>query len=197
MMPDGRRFLLLWFSLPLSVFILSQSRLPLYVLPLFVPLALGLAAALGAWAARGRRATMTLAFAVLAAVCLKGLGGLWHPYEDGHKVATDLRQYADLSQVEAIDFVDVPARYALKHYTGIDVRQVESQPGAAGSEGYAAASPLCDELSGEARLLLLVPAKRYEEILPRIERCPESVERLATVDKWVLLRTLTPGTPTG
>jgi 4-amino-4-deoxy-L-arabinose transferase-like glycosyltransferase len=194
---DCRRFLLLWFFLPLSVFILAQSRLPLYVLPLFVPLALGLAAALNAWAAQGRRTAMALVFAVLAALCLKGFGSLWHPYEDGHRIATDLREHADLSGVEAIDFVDISARYALKHYTGIDVRQVESQPGAAGSEGYAAASPVCDELSGKARLLLFVPAKRFDEILPRIEKCPQGVERLATIDKWVLLRSVAPATPAG
>lgn len=34
------RFLLLWLLLPLLVFCLAQSRLPLYVLPLFLPLAL-------------------------------------------------------------------------------------------------------------------------------------------------------------
>ncbi|MBB6184647.1 ArnT family glycosyltransferase [Oleiagrimonas soli] len=36
-------FLLLWFVLPLCVFILARSRLPLYLMPLFVPLAMLLA----------------------------------------------------------------------------------------------------------------------------------------------------------
>jgi 4-amino-4-deoxy-L-arabinose transferase-like glycosyltransferase len=197
MPPDCRRFLLLWFAIPLSIFVLSQSRLPLYVLPLFVPLALAMAASLDAWAAQGRRRAVTLGIAVALAICLKGGGSLWHPYEDGHKVASDLRQHADLSQVDAIDFVDMPARYALKHYTGIDVRQVESQPGAAGDEGYARASPLCDELSGSERLLLFVPARRFDEILPRIRGCREGVERLASFDKWVLLRSLPAGAPAG
>jgi 4-amino-4-deoxy-L-arabinose transferase len=195
--PDCRRFLLLWFAVPLFIFILSQSRLPLYVLPLFVPLALGMAATLNAWATQGRRTTVALGFAVAVAVCLKGGGSLWHPYEDGHKVATELRQHADLSGVDAIDFVDMPARYALKHYTGIDVRQVESRPGSAGNEGYAAASPLCDELGSGERLLLFVPARRFDEIFPRIEQCREGVERLASLDKWVLLRSLPPGKPAG
>ena len=38
------RLLLLWFLIPLAVFAVSRSRLTLYVLPLTVPLALGLAA---------------------------------------------------------------------------------------------------------------------------------------------------------
>ncbi len=33
-------FLILWFALPLSIFMISKSKLPLYVLPLFVPLAI-------------------------------------------------------------------------------------------------------------------------------------------------------------
>jgi 4-amino-4-deoxy-L-arabinose transferase len=39
---DGgrQRFLLLWLLLPLLIFFLTRSRLPLYILPLFVPLAL-------------------------------------------------------------------------------------------------------------------------------------------------------------
>ena len=42
---EGRTdsFLLLWLGLPLAVFCLAKSRLPLYVLPLFVPMALAAA----------------------------------------------------------------------------------------------------------------------------------------------------------
>lgn len=38
--PEVLWFLLLWFALPLAVFCLARSRLPLYLLPLFAPLAL-------------------------------------------------------------------------------------------------------------------------------------------------------------
>lgn len=37
---DHKLFLLLWFLIPLGVFLLSRSRMPLYVLPLFVPLSI-------------------------------------------------------------------------------------------------------------------------------------------------------------
>ncbi|MCB2155914.1 phospholipid carrier-dependent glycosyltransferase [bacterium] len=39
-MEDWKLFLVLWILLPLVVFVLAKSRLPLYVLPLFVPIAL-------------------------------------------------------------------------------------------------------------------------------------------------------------
>lgn len=40
---DHHLFLFLWFMIPLGVFTLSQSRMPLYVLPLFVPLSIVMA----------------------------------------------------------------------------------------------------------------------------------------------------------
>ncbi len=40
---DHHLFLLLWFMIPLGVFTLSQSRMPLYVLPLFAPLSIVMA----------------------------------------------------------------------------------------------------------------------------------------------------------
>lgn len=36
-------FLLLWFAIPLGVFVLAESRMPLYVMPLFVPLSVVMA----------------------------------------------------------------------------------------------------------------------------------------------------------
>lgn len=40
---DNKLFILLWFLVPLLILTISNSRLPLYVLPLFVPLALAIA----------------------------------------------------------------------------------------------------------------------------------------------------------
>ncbi|UHQ20908.1 glycosyltransferase family 39 protein [Lysobacter sp. KIS68-7] len=47
---DASRLLLaLWFTLPLFVFCLAQSRLPLYVLPLFVPIAVAVSTVDARW----------------------------------------------------------------------------------------------------------------------------------------------------
>ena len=40
---DRHLFILLWFAIPLAVFVMAKSRMPLYVMPLFAPLALTLA----------------------------------------------------------------------------------------------------------------------------------------------------------
>ena len=57
---DQASLLLLWLVLPLAVFWLSSSRLPLYVLPLYAPIALALARTV----ARGRAVPAPRAFAV-------------------------------------------------------------------------------------------------------------------------------------
>ncbi len=68
-------FLLLWLVIPLAVFFLAKSRLPLYVLPLYAPVALILAGALSLTpsAAILRKATL---IALVSAVVLVGVKGL-------------------------------------------------------------------------------------------------------------------------
>jgi 4-amino-4-deoxy-L-arabinose transferase-like glycosyltransferase len=195
--PAARRFLWLWFALPLGVFILAQSRLPFYVLPLFVPAALALAASLGDWSGTGSKAAVALALATVAAVSLKGVGALVHADGDAHRLATELRQQVDLATLDEIVFVDTPVRYGLKHYTGMTVEQVESYPGAIGPEGYVAAETLCQELATDERQLLIVPTRTLDEIRNRAASCPRTLERVGTLRRWTLLRAIPEPTPAG
>lgn len=195
--PAARRFLLLWFALPLGVFVLAQSRLPFYVLPLFVPAALALAASLGGWSGTGRRVAVALALASVAAVSLKGAGALVHADGDAHRLAAELRQQVDLATLDEIVFVDTPVRYGLKHYTGMNIEQVESYPGAIGPEGYEPAETLCHELETGERHLLIVPTRRLDEIQGRADSCPRALEHVGTLRKWTLLRPVPAPTPVG
>ena len=195
--PAARRFLLLWFTLPLGVFVLSQSRLPFYVLPLFVPAALALAALLGDWSGTGRKAAVALVLATVAAVSLKGVGALVHADGDAHRLANELRQQVDLATLDEIVFVDTPVRYGLKHYTGMTIEQVESYPGAIGPEGYVAAETLCQELATGERYLLIVPTRTLDEIRNRADSCPRALERVGTLRRWTLLRAIPEPTPAG
>jgi 4-amino-4-deoxy-L-arabinose transferase-like glycosyltransferase len=58
--------LLCWLLLPLAVFALSRSRLPLYVLPLYAPVALATARGLDTAAGASRRRAMAIALASVA-----------------------------------------------------------------------------------------------------------------------------------
>jgi 4-amino-4-deoxy-L-arabinose transferase len=195
--PDLRRFLLLWFALPLAVFVLAQSRLPLYVLPLFVPAALALSAGLRAWKGAEWNSGRVLLTSFAAAIALKGAGALWHPEQDAARFAAELARHVDLASVDEIAFVDGQARYGLKHYTGLDIVQLESGPGSIARAGYAEAGFLCDELATGKSLLLIAPLKRAAEIQLRIDGCSAGAGSTVKFGRWVLWGPLRPGASKG
>jgi len=185
--PATRWFLLLWFALPLVVFVLAQSRLPLYVLPLFVPLLLWLSTHWTEWLTPGRRTVLVMVAAMLA-ISLKLAGAFVHPDEDARHLASELSDKVPMADIDEVVFVDVPARYGLKHYLGKEIEQVESYPGAIGPAGYAPPDQICDELDTDERLLLIAPAKRLEGLEEQVEHCRHLIEPVGTLRKWVLLR---------
>lgn len=185
---DVRRFLALWLGLPLLVFVLAQSRLPLYVLPLMVPATLLVTAWLGDWPAQERRAHRAIILAAFVAIGIKGVGALAHLDGDASRLADEFRATVDMSNVGEVVFVDVPARYGLKHYLGINVEQTESRPGALGPAGYAAPETLCQELDLPEHQLLVVPARRADEVMATLTSCPHRVEPAGTLRKWALFR---------
>ena len=185
---ETRRFLLFWLGLPLVVFVLARSRLPLYVLPLMVPAALLIAASLDEWATQARRACVAIAIAALVAIAFKGGGALWALDGDSYRLAEEIRAAVDLSTVDEFAFVDVPARYGLKHYLKMNVEQLESHAGAIGPAGYSAPEPLCSELDMPERLLLIAPLNRLDGVLAQFATCPHRIERLGNLRKWALFR---------
>jgi len=187
---DTRRFLLLWMAVPFVLLAAAQSRLPLYALPLFVPLVLMLTAHAGDWARTGHRATLALALAVLAAIGIKAAGTLWHSEDDARALAMEFREAVDLSTVDEIVFVDIPAHYGLRHYLGLTVEQAESYEGSIGPPGYAPPESLCQELATPDRLLLVAPARRLDPVEQQFRACPHRIERLATLRQWVLFRSV-------
>lgn len=134
---EPTRLLLLWLGLGLLVFMVSRSRLPLYVLPLFAPLALLMARTLdSATFTPGRR----LAVAAVAAtvVAIKGLVAFlpaWiaHlPPETAARVPLhkNARLWADALRamvpgpITEVVFVDDMARYGLHLYLHAEVEKV-------------------------------------------------------------------------
>ena len=121
---DQARLLACWLLLPLAVFVLARSRLPLYMLPLFVPLALMAARALAPLDVN-RRATQAL----LAAWCLCLVAGralpIWIDVElDDRALANAL-----IAQLPAppheVAFVDTDPRYGLRFYLDSTIERLE------------------------------------------------------------------------
>ncbi len=117
------RVLWLWFGLPLGVFMLSASRLPLYLLPLFVPAALLMSNAI-------RQRLTPRAFFRLGAASLAVLVGIkafaaFYPRDaqDDQQLATHLRAALPGEPFEVL-FYRMPPRYGLSVYLDVQVERV-------------------------------------------------------------------------
>ncbi|MEO8196456.1 MAG: glycosyltransferase family 39 protein [Thermoanaerobaculia bacterium] len=88
--------LLLWVTVPAVVFVAASSRLPLYVLPIFAPLALLTARRLTGpgrlLSSPGRRPWLLFGFAILGIVALKAFAATWTSDQDARGVAHLLRE---------------------------------------------------------------------------------------------------------
>ena len=117
-----RLLLALWICLPLLVFCLSRSRLPLYVLPLFVPLAI---AAASDRSERGkglpRLRWMLLWSALLVGTRIAGAN--WETHKDASAWAAAIETRVPWP-IDTVAFVDDMARYGLHLELGATVSKL-------------------------------------------------------------------------
>ncbi len=119
-------FIALWWLLPLLVFCLSRSRMPLYLLPLFPALALQVARQ---WAIEGRELPR---WPWLAGWCALLLGlqvaaAHWPTHKNAADWADAIRQRHP-RPVREVVFVDDMARYGLHLHLGTQIEKVSLQP---------------------------------------------------------------------
>jgi 4-amino-4-deoxy-L-arabinose transferase-like glycosyltransferase len=115
-----------WLVLPLLVFCVSRSRLPLYILPLFVPLAV-LAARQRCREGRPLPRWRWLLAWMFGAFALQLAAARWPTHKDASAWthAIHLRVPGPITQV---DFVDDMARYGLHLHLGVDVEKLSLAP---------------------------------------------------------------------
>lgn len=128
---DAAPLLWLWFLIPLVVFCLARSRLPLYVLPLFVPLSLLMAHGLQRWIdvrRRGRRAA--LAAWVIVLLALKGgVAYAVRTPDDNRMAAQQLGAITASKTYAAVVFVEATAsHYDVEEATPWGVRLYLAKP---------------------------------------------------------------------
>lgn len=112
-----------WLLLPLIVFVLARSRLPLYVVPLFAPLALLVARQLAPWSCvpRWRCGLLALWFVVL--VLARAAPAWLGVANDDRALAQAMRaQLAPLPH--EIAFVDTAPRFGLRFYLGSEIERL-------------------------------------------------------------------------
>jgi 4-amino-4-deoxy-L-arabinose transferase len=140
-------FLLLWLLLPLGVFALARSRLPLYMLPLMAPLALLVARSLGPrFDLRRRRVQGLLGAWGLLLIALAAAAAYLPHDRDSRAMAAALGTQMGEPFREVV-FVDVRAWSGLALYTGVEVERVAADTDPRLPETYKPLETLCAELA--------------------------------------------------
>lgn len=117
--------LALWLLLPLLVFCIARSRLPLYVLPLFLPLAVVIAKQRMA-EQRSVRWHWLMAWVALL-LGLKFATSLWPTHKDASAWAREIHERAN-GPVREVLFVEDMARYGLHLHLDAEIEKLSLEP---------------------------------------------------------------------
>ena len=121
-----RRFLWCWLLLPVVVFCLARSRLPLYLLPSFVPICLLIARGMNGM--RWRPAGVALiALWVAALLGIKYLATVFPTDKDSRKFAARIERMIP-GHPEHLMFIEDMARNGLNLYFDSDVQRLSFEP---------------------------------------------------------------------
>jgi len=121
---DETRLLACWFVLPLAVFVLARSRLPLYLLPLFVPLAVMAARTLAPLDLSQTRTRALLAAWCVAVVALRAAPAWIDVPPDDRALSRALASVLPAPPNE-VAFVGTDPRYGLRFYLNSEVERLD------------------------------------------------------------------------
>lgn len=124
-------FLVLWFALPFLIFCLAQSRLPLYLLPLFLPIALLTASRMESTFDPGSRRTMGLLAGWLVLLLVtKGVAAYgYHSNVDNRQAAKEIAASVGAADYRALIFLEEATdNYAVEEQTSWGVRFYLNRP---------------------------------------------------------------------
>jgi 4-amino-4-deoxy-L-arabinose transferase-like glycosyltransferase len=187
--------LTLWVLLPLLVFCLARSRLPLYLLPLFLPLSLLVARQ---WVADRRRLPHWGWIAAWAGLLLglKLVAAGMDSSKDAAAWAREIRARVpgEIYEVNAID--DLP-RYGLRLELGVEVERLSLAPvGDAPRFNPSFDHALASELAeGEPDVVWHTPVERLPEVRARVEALGYRIETLGAPYRDRAIFRIVPATP--
>lgn len=123
---DAGSFLLLWLLLPLAVFWLSSSRLPLYVLPLYAPIALAIARGLSRWGGEAAlaRALRVAVPSVGVLVLLKAVAAYAAPPSPSDMLRLYAAAGREAGRAAEVLTYEQPGLYGLQFYLDGALRRV-------------------------------------------------------------------------
>jgi hypothetical protein len=166
------RLLAWWLLLPLAIFSLAQSRLQLYVLPLFVPLSLILARPLAGWSwLDGRRLVAVAAVTGIALVSLKGFAGHVKSERDSRDMARAISTVIDPRSVDGIVFVNMRPFYGLNVYLDTNIEGVQIDETRWDYSKFVAEEDLCSELASRENNVYALKESKVERFREGVLRC--------------------------
>ncbi len=177
------RWLALCFCLPLIVFMISRSRLPLYILPLFPVLACAMALVIERIDVR--RTWLTAAVVLWAGVLVgvRGATVLLDSRDDDKKLALALMAELPAHPAE-MAFVEVAPRYGLRFYLNATIERLTLP----GRRALSSSEDLNEEMKeDEGCRVLLVDNANLTETLKALAADGVQYSRLADVRGYVVL----------
>ena len=164
--------LLYWFLVPLAVFFLARSRLQLYVLPLFVPVALMSARALAGWAwLDGRRLRLIAGTTAVVLLALKGTAAYLPTDRDARRMAEQIRDTVDLGDIDEITFIDMRAFFGLTLYLDLKAESVRIGGPDRPHSRLLQTEDLCGELLEREHNLYALKAGKMRRFLDAVAAC--------------------------
>jgi len=160
----GLRLLACWLLLPLAVFMLARSRLPLYVLPLFMPLALLAARQLAPLAWQPWWKPALLGVWCLGLVALRTVS--FDAKADDRELARGIAAHF-IHAPDEIAFVDEPPRFGLRFYLGSEIERLELPGEAPAAQTQAFDSELAEH---EGCRLFLIAANRRAALATALQQ---------------------------
>jgi 4-amino-4-deoxy-L-arabinose transferase-like glycosyltransferase len=172
-------FLALWFAVPLTIFIMARSKLPLYVLPLFVPLAIMTAMVTEEnHFPFSRFRTNILVWCILL-VFVRPVMGALDFRRDASKFVGEIQKRYPYAIGECV-FVNVRPALGLQFYTGADVKYVALER-----------SEIRGKFQGRGARLWFVPPQDADQFYDMTGRMNMPMHKLGLVrerDDYVLFR---------
>jgi 4-amino-4-deoxy-L-arabinose transferase len=189
--------LLWWLLLPLTIFFLARSRLELYVLPLFVPLALIMSRALAGWIGT-RRLAWVAGVATAVFIALKGVAAQWPVDRDARDIARHLSSIVDPASIDGIVFVGMRPYYGLNVYLDVPVEGVEIGERRFEYSRFVAPDNVCEEVHMPERNVYAVRTSRAAAFEAAVLKCGSAARRIGELradGHDVLLFVVPPATP--
>jgi 4-amino-4-deoxy-L-arabinose transferase-like glycosyltransferase len=177
-------FLFLWVLLPLAVFFASSSRLSLYILPLFVPLALTVGRL--THITLERKAIRYLLAAWMVMLPFLKLAGSFYPFDkDSREMARTIQDTVHPLPHEVV-FIDHEPFWGLKLYLGCDVERVWTK--ADDSRGGSPEELLPEELlEKESGRVLVVDGRKIDPVLSVCRKLGLDDQILEKHGSWIFI----------